>query len=467
MTRVAADPSELRSLASLHRDLALELVSQTARLHGDLPSMPPAVAAVAGDVLESAGQRLTLVADGLMEQGQVLESAAHFFELADMPGLGTTYAHMGYAALTSAIAPDGSLAEWSVLDWIGIEAGATPAQIATAFAALDATQRSFLVQSYPGAVGSLDGAPLEMRFAANRILVGQGLSDLAAERDRLEARLAELSDGWRGGLAGKISYRSQLVALQRELGLVTGKLDTLSYLADGLASRQILLFDASGDGRVAEVFGDVATARHIAVVLPGVSNDLTNYREGLRGMAGRLWDEGSRMAGDVAVVSWLGYDPPDTVVDGAFPQDAIGAARDLRRSVDGLRAHVNPENLTVVGHSYGSVVTGRAIRDEGLEVTDAVFVGSPGVAWDVDHRSDLGGGVGDVWVAEAPKDPVPDFPVVHGPNPADDEWGGRRFETNAPGSRRVEGHSAYLEAGGESLRNIARIIVGADDEVGS
>ena len=465
MTRVAGDPSELRSLSSLHRDVALDLVSQNAHLQADLSSLPSALAVVVAGVLESAGQRLTMVADGLMEQGQALEAAAYFFELADMPGFGATYAEMGYAALSRAIAPDGSLGEWSLLDWVGIEAGATPEQIAAAFAVLDATQRSFLVQAYPGALGSLDGAPLEMRFAANRIVVEQGLSDLAAERDRLQVRIAELSDdGWRTDLAAEI-YWSELNDLTRELDFVRKKLDTLAYLADGLAIRQILLFDASGDGRVAEVFGDVASARHVAFVLPGVSNDLGNYTDGLRPMADHLFRTGSRMSGDVAVVSWLGYDPPDTIPDGAFPHEATDAARRLRRSVDGIRVHADPVNLTVVGHSYGSVVTGRAIRDEGLQLTDAVFVGSPGVAWDVNHRSDLGGGVGDVWVAEAPKDPVPDLPIVHGPNPADDEWGGRRFETNATGMPPVEGHSEYFVVRSESLRNIARIMVGEDAEV--
>ena len=68
------------------------------------------------------------------------------------------------------------------------------------------------------------------------------------------------------------------------------------------------------------------------------------------------------------------------------------AARRCRRSWPASRAQRSGDgpHVTVVGHSYGSVVLGRALRDQGLEVTDAVAVGSPGMG--VDDAGDLGDG---------------------------------------------------------------------------
>ena len=464
MTRIAGNPPQLLHLADLQRETALALAGQRARLGGPLPSMPPTFAPVVGDVLHSASQRVAMVADGLMEQAANLETAAHYFQLADMAGFGATFSDMATAALMKAISPDGSLAEWSLGDWVGFDEDASVEEIAAAFAGVSGAQRTFLITAYAEAIGSLDGAPLEMRFAANRILVTEGLAELEAERDRLQALVAELSDdGWRTDIASAFPW-TELNDARRELDFVTKKLETLEYLATDLDQRQILLFDASGDGRVAEVFGDIGNAEHIAFVVPGITNDLGDYTDGLEPMARELYRQASRL-GDVAVISWLGYNPPDSFADGGVPLEAYGAAEDLRRSVDGVRVHSDPINLTVVGHSYGSAVTGRAIKDEGLHLTDAVLVGSPGVAMDANHRSDLGTGVGDVWVAEAPGDFIPDLPFVHGPNPADDEWGAKTFQTNGPGSPPVSGHSNYLLKDSESSRNIARIMTGHDDKV--
>lgn len=465
MNRVAGDPVQLRRFADAERDVALGLVAIGATLRDPLPSMPSTFAAVVGDVLHRLSHRIALVGDALMEHAAATDSAAGFFELADLPGLGDIYRDLAAAALGKTITPDGSLAEWQVYDWLGIADPNDVSGIAAAFAGLSAAQRAFLVQNHASQIGSLDGAPLEMRFAANRVLVSRAVTDLAAERDRLIERIAELSDdGWRSAIADALPWM-QLSDLQRELDFVSKKLATAQYLAAGLDDRQILLFEAFGDGRVAEVFGDLGNADHVAFVVPGITNDLGDYTNGLRVMANELFRQASRSVEGVAVISWLGYNPPDSPADGAFPTEAYGAAEDLRRSVDGIRPFTDPVNVTVVGHSYGSVVTGRAIRDAGLQLTDAVLVGSPGIALDVDHRNDLGTGVGQVWVGEAPGDIVPDLPLTHGPNPADDEWGGRRFETNAAARPRVEGHSDYFLKRSESLRNIARIIIGDDDKV--
>jgi pimeloyl-ACP methyl ester carboxylesterase len=78
---------------------------------------------------------------------------------------------------------------------------------------------------------------------------------------------------------------------------------------------------------------------------------------------------------------WLDYDAPDFVDEGAGRGRAEAAVAGLRRFQDGLRAthDGDPAHLTVLGHSYGSLVVGTAAQAPGPIADDVVFVGSPGV----------------------------------------------------------------------------------------
>ena len=52
------------------------------------------------------------------------------------------------------------------------------------------------------------------------------------------------------------------------------------------AGRQILSFDPSGDGRAAEVFGDLTKARRVSVVVPGVDTNLSTFERTARANTG-------------------------------------------------------------------------------------------------------------------------------------------------------------------------------------
>lgn len=68
-----------------------------------------------------------------------------------------------------------------------------------------------------------------------------------------------------------------------------------------------------------------------------------------------------------AVVTWLGYDAPDDLVDAASESYADNGKGALAGFEDGLRAtHQGvPSHNTVVGHSYGTTLVGHAARDRG------------------------------------------------------------------------------------------------------
>jgi pimeloyl-ACP methyl ester carboxylesterase len=123
----------------------------------------------------------------------------------------------------------------------------------------------------------------------------------------------------------------------------------------------------------------------------------------------------------------------------------------------------DPPHLTVVGHSYGSTVVGAAASAQPLEADELVLLGSPGAM--VEHVDELARPLGHVFVGEAPLDPVADLGVF-GADPGDARFGATRIRAN-PGPDvswrdRLSGgdHSHYFDAGSESLRNIARVVVG-------
>ncbi|GAA1901893.1 alpha/beta hydrolase [Streptomyces sodiiphilus] len=283
-------------------------------------------------------------------------------------------------------------------------ADATPDEVAAFFAALSPRQRQELTERHPLTVGNLDGAPIALRYAAN----------------------AE-------------SYTRH-----------TGTPPT--------PGRQLLAFDPRGRGTLAEVFGDLSAARHTAVVVPGMDNDLARHG-GPAGMARRLHREMTRDPGGApaAVISWVGYTTPDGYgPDVATDRLAAAGAPRLVRLLTGLAVTTGSAPPTLVCHSYGSVVCGTAAP--GLAPADAgdlVLLGSPGTG-----ARDTAGlrTPARVWAARGPSDWIAHVPNVrllglgHGTDPASAGFGARLISADD-----AEGHSGYLDTGTDSLRNVAAI----------
>ncbi|MEV0215079.1 alpha/beta hydrolase [Micromonospora sp. NPDC050695] len=182
--------------------------------------------------------------------------------------------------------------------------------------------------------------------------------------------------------------------------------------ADWVAGgRRFLLFDRRGDGRVVEVLGDLAGADRIAVLVPGVGSTLADYDRGLGGVArrapaaqaGQLYRQlrSADPAARVAVLAWLGYDPPDGVLTAAGGVRARQGAAGLAGLLRELAARRPAATITLVGHSYGALVVSLAATDAPVQVTDVVSLG--GVGAGVRHADDLPGGRR-FWAAEAPTD---------------------------------------------------------------
>lgn len=241
-------------------------------------------------------------------------------------------------------------------------------------------------------------------------------------------------------------------------------------------SRRFLSFDGRGFGLATEVFGDLAHADRIAVLVPGSDTSIDTYdrfRDTARALHQRLTREAPRGT-RTAVVAWLGYQTPGTVSTTVTTTTrAEKAAPELRAFIRQLRALTADEGtrtpeqrprISLLCHSYGSVVCGRAAS--GLDVDDIALIGSPGTGVDTAAALHTRARVwaargGDDWVAEVPhiRIDVLGTTVGFGTDPMSPSFGARVFAAGDGG------HSDYFRPGSPSLANLTRIVLGETSEV--
>ncbi|QYC42235.1 hypothetical protein Nocox_23160 [Nonomuraea coxensis DSM 45129] len=222
--------------------------------------------------------------------------------------------------------------------------------------------------------------------------------------------------------------------------------------------RRFLSFDGREGGRVVEIFGDLAAAEHVAVLVPGADTHLEKYGL-LHGGALRL----HQTLGDgYAVVAWLGYRTPATLSLDTLTSDlADEGAAGLRDFVRRLAAAKGGGGVSLLCHSYGGVVCARAAP--GLDVARILLTGSPGVG--ADNARALRTSA-TVWAGRASHDWISLVPHTRlhlffvtlglGADPVSPDFGARVFAAGDGG------HSDYLTEGSLALHNIARIITGQD-----
>jgi pimeloyl-ACP methyl ester carboxylesterase len=222
---------------------------------------------------------------------------------------------------------------------------------------------------------------------------------------------------------------------------------------------------AQGNGYRVEVVGDLATATRIAVLVPGADTTPSTFDTGLGGVLRRApgWQAHQLAAAagpGTAVVAWLGYDPPSGVNRSAVRSErAEAGAVSLVCYLDRLAVQYPQGTVTVIGHSYGTVVLGYAARHLPATVTDLVAIGSPGM--DVSRAADLGTHAR-VWAGSDASDwtlHLPDLRILgagHGTNPTRPAFGALPLDVHdAPG------HDGYFVPGTVSLASLARVVDGA------
>ncbi|WP_372498532.1 alpha/beta hydrolase [Yinghuangia soli] len=334
----------------------------------------------------------------------------------------------------------------------------------------DADRQRYLI-AHPDIIGALDGLPAEVRDRANRIHLGATECNLRSELASLKEQLANVNGGTRGSGVRFIQRIGEVETTLSALAALRGQLDRIPS-RPGTAPAYLLGFSAKGQGRAIVAIGDPDRSRHTAVFVPGKGvslHDAGRETDRVRDLWSAARDDAG--PGGAAVITWVGYDAPQTLADAALVRSADEAAPKLGRFVDGLRAAhdpATPDHVTAIGHSYGSVVvaTAAAHTPGGLAADDIVAVGSPGLR--TGNAADLGVDREHVWVGRAKDDPVPaigsvtyGLPIVGAPTPTDPDYGANTFTTEG-----ASGHSSYWNPKHpDSLENQAAVIGGRYDRV--
>ncbi|GAB1693458.1 alpha/beta hydrolase [Krasilnikovia sp. M28-CT-15] len=326
--------------------------------------------------------------------------------------------------------------------------GKDPGQAAAWWKGLTADQRELMLAAYPAELGKLDGLPTVDRDHANRMALNELISD-------------DINN-----------YRDLNDSRHQRLVNLLDRLDDAQYQT-GKPPLYLLGIDNQGIGHAVVAVGNPDTARNTAVLVPGVSTNLDGFGEQIN-RASAIQDAAQTIDnGDVAVVAWLDYKPPqldDTVVTAAASSRAEDGAATLNQFTAGLRTShdAGPSHMTAIGHSYGSVVVGNAASGgHHLGVDDIVTAGSPGM--DVASAGQLEVGARHVWAGAATDDPVASpgtavpyvgrdlqlgMAIAHDMEPHQPGFGGNVYHID------TQGHSGYWTPGSQSLQNQARVVAG-------
>jgi len=361
-----------------------------------------------------------------------------------------------------------------------------PVQVAQWWNGLDDTARTALVAEHPQRIGALDGLPAVARDLANRALLDDERRRLESVATQLRAELDAMFLG--GTVIDRLGVTGLFTDADAGLEQTVRKIEALDAIDATLAhgDRQLIALDLSGREAMAAVaVGDVDTADHLAVFVPGAGSTVQGNLQGydaqvaaLRDSARlHLTDDSARLHltdhtdGDpsVAAVTWLNYQAPHWGWGLAFTERSpvsdlaarIAAPR-LVDFLDGIAAsRPDDPRITTVGHSYGAVVSGLALRETGA-VDAAVFVGAPGIG--TGDVTDLRIPPGSAYLVEAECDIVADVGTFGGdPSFLD----GLTHLPAGPGTTTagvplagITGHSSYLTPGTSSSHHIAGVVAG-------
>ena len=206
-----------------------------------------------------------------------------------------------------------------------------------------------------------------MRIAANRVNIAQAIADERRQN--------------RPGSPDRIAFYQGLLAEVDDPARSGGRVD-----------RQILAFDP-GRASLVELNGNLATARSLAVMVPGMNTTIEDSAANTK--TARRFVSATR--GEVAAITYLGGPFPAGdnvaagVVDAIDPRYALDMAprlvafsEDVDRTVD---ATGRPIPVTYIGHSYGGSILGTA-EVFGLTADRTLYLAAAGAGVGVDDPSD-------------------------------------------------------------------------------
>jgi hypothetical protein len=338
------------------------------------------------------------------------------------------------------------------------------AAIAEAFVGIHPLDGERLAQEFPEDVANLAGVPTSIRMTANRALIDRRYERALAELDGAQRRLVSARLQLAREPQRRVRVRDPLAPYLEhvdraidEIAVLEQYRSTFRDYAGTEHERQFLTIVPSTwfhSGQVVEVFGDLTRATHVLIAVPGVNNGYRSFRD-TREKSEALYRTlaAEHPEANVAVIEWMGYEVPDWLRS-PLPFPAIRGGAELQRFAAAL--DLDPAvQVTVLGHSYGSVVVSEALR-RGLPADRAIFTGSPGVRAPV--AAALGIDPSRVFALAADRDFVVRL-KWHGTNPSDALFGATLLAVEG------RGHGSYFAPNSVAVRNIARVVLGRIDEL--
>ena len=379
-------------------------------------------------------------------------------------------------------------------------------------------QKRYLCDTYPELIGNADGVEAWARDRANRLRLPKLKQAAQNELDSVNKELNADGDDYdrrRYLKARKEELEAQVASYQVIEDQLNdkGRIRLEDYQHGAKGEPFSLLTLQVEDGRVlaAVARGDVDHAKNVATIVPGIGTTVNGKLGGEINRAGVIRDaavaEGKLPTKDVAVVSWLGYKAPPNLsldmegnLDIATPDFARKGAVKLAGFETGLAASrrygAGDAHITLIGHSYGSTVSGMATtmtRDG--DVDNVILCGSPGMGTDDpseihvprDHRFVSGVPRGDFVQGSGEDKGRPLSQILLGPivtdklgighlgmNPMSPESGFMHISGDATGSKEynpegipswtiipdTSNHSVYMEPGTQTLSDMGRIVAG-------
>lgn len=324
---------------------------------------------------------------------------------------------------------------------------------------------------------STDTGAFAGQIAANRTKVGAALTAEQANQAHLRAELAQLQARDKVLPTDEFGRSAnQYAESQLEQQIQTSQ-QKVSLYQDILANnRQIIDFDPSGNGRIAELIGTIGpTTTNVGVLVPGTYTNMADFNKYAQDAASFVNADPN---GHLAMVAWA---------DGTFPQSLVPAAADpsyaqhtapdlaafshqLRDQIDQQAGPGNNVQVTYAGHSYGGAVVGLAEQD-GLDANRTLYIESAGMGHDVWSPSDLHDAQPDVqrYAMTAPGDPISAiqgvqvFGLGHGADP-DTFPGVTDLATgNYPNGQPITGlaaHNGVFTTGSDAWKNMYGVFTG-------
>jgi hypothetical protein len=321
---------------------------------------------------------------------------------------------------------------------------------------LDAAKQTALLKAAPHVIGNLEGIPYEVRGRANVIDLQRTIADTNRKLDTGNGR-------------------AERIELQRKLTTL-GNVEKAMKKSDGV-KRTLVSLDTSDEAKASIVIGDLATAKYVSVLVPGMYMSVGEQIEDWAKTAQTLYDQqtewlrrvlgprGGEGTPGVATVAWIGYQTPVLMNIGGMKLATEGADS-LERTLEGIQSlrQSNPPYLSVFAHSYGSTAALLALERGSVTVDALALMGSPGS--DAQSVSDLSVRNGNVFVGEAGLDPVV-HSAFFGSDPGSPSYGAKSMGVNGgvdaiTGTELTgsSGHNEYFSAGTECMRNLA--LIGVD-----